>query len=150
MRYFLCYGWHNFSTESVYIETRLQSQAIFCRILLHGISLGKHFPMSFFNFLQWMTWVCNDIIAMVRKTLINIKIQQFELSFSASNDLFKVNNRNHRKSYEICSRLTIKTTERCQWVCFGVFIVNLEPISHLFSGIYCWLWTTSCLLKLNY
>ena len=26
--------------------------------------------------------------------------------------LFKVNNRNTRKSFEICSKLTIKTTER--------------------------------------
>ena len=28
--------------------------------------------------------------------------------------LFKVNNRNTRKRFEICSKLTIKTSERCQ------------------------------------
>ena len=46
--------------------------------------------------------------------------------------LFKVNNRNTRKKCEICSKLTIKTPERRQWCCSGVFIVNLEYISHFF------------------
>ena len=44
--------------------------------------------------------------------------------------LLKVNNRNTRKSCEICSKLTIKTPERCQWHRFSVFIVNFEHISH--------------------
>ena len=35
------------------------------------------------------------------------------------------------KSYEICSKLTIKTPERRQELRFGVFIVDLEHISHL-------------------
>ena len=39
--------------------------------------------------------------------------------------LLKLNNRNTRKSCEICSKLTIKTPERRQ------FIVNFEHISHL-------------------
>ena len=30
-----------------------------------------------------------------------------------------------------CSKLTIKTPERCHWRCSGVFIVNFEHISHL-------------------
>ena len=29
--------------------------------------------------------------------------------------MFKVNNRNTRTTYEICSKLTIKTTEWCHW-----------------------------------
>ena len=37
--------------------------------------------------------------------------------------IFKVNNINTRTKFEICSKLTIKTP--------GVFIVNLEYISHL-------------------
>ena len=37
--------------------------------------------------------------------------------------MFKVNNRNNRTRYEICSKLTIKTP--------GVFIVNFEHISYL-------------------
>ena len=40
--------------------------------------------------------------------------------------LLKVNNRNTRTSCEICSELTIKTLERCQWRRSGVFIVNFE------------------------
>ena len=64
--------------------------------------------------------------------------------------LLKVNNRNGRTRCEICSKLTIKTRERrlsyteqfidllCKsidwflykWCCPGVFIVNLEHISH--------------------
>ena len=40
--------------------------------------------------------------------------------------LLKVNNRNHRTSWEIY--LTIKTTERCQWCRSSVSIVNFEPV----------------------
>ena len=46
--------------------------------------------------------------------------------------LFKVNNRNTRKTCEIFSKLTIKTLERRQQSRSGVFIVNFENISHLF------------------
>ena len=41
----------------------------------------------------------------------------------ASNYMLKVNNRNTRTRYEICSKLTIKTPERRQWRRSGVFIV---------------------------
>ena len=46
--------------------------------------------------------------------------------------LFKGNNRNTIKKYEICSKLTIKTPERRQWRRSGVLTVNFEHISHLF------------------
>ena len=45
--------------------------------------------------------------------------------------LFKVNNRNNRTKCEICSELTIKTSERRHWRHFGVFIVNFDYLSHL-------------------
>ena len=45
--------------------------------------------------------------------------------------MFKVNNRNTRTKCEICSKLTIKTPERCHWRRSDVFIVNFEHISHL-------------------
>ena len=45
--------------------------------------------------------------------------------------MFKVKNTNTRTRYEICSKLTIKTPEGCQWRPSGVFIVNFEHISHL-------------------
>ena len=46
--------------------------------------------------------------------------------------LLKVNNRNIRIRCEICSKLTIKTPERCQWRRSAVFIVNFENILHHF------------------
>ena len=45
--------------------------------------------------------------------------------------LLKVNNRNNRTRYEICSKLTIKTPERRKWCHSGVSIANFEHISHL-------------------
>ena len=51
--------------------------------------------------------------------------------YPAGTYLFKVNNGNARTMYEICSKATIKTPERWQWRRFGVFIVNLEQISHI-------------------
>ena len=53
-------------------------------------------------------------------------------SIPAEKYMFKVNNRNIRTRFEICSKLTIKTPERCCWHCSGVFIINFEHISHLF------------------
>ena len=45
--------------------------------------------------------------------------------------MFKVNNKNTRTRYEICSKLTIKIPERRHWRRSGIFIVNFEHISHL-------------------
>ena len=47
--------------------------------------------------------------------------------------LFKVNSRNIRKRYKICSKLTIKTPERRHWRQSGVFIVNFEYFIHFSS-----------------
>ena len=44
--------------------------------------------------------------------------------------LLKVSNRNTKTRFEICSKLTIKTPERRQWRCSGVF-VNFKHVSHL-------------------
>ena len=40
-----------------------------------------------------------------------------------------LNNRNNKKRYKICSKLTIKTPERRHFPCFGAFIINFECIS---------------------
>ena len=45
--------------------------------------------------------------------------------------LLKVYNRNTRTRCEICSKLTIKTSERRHWCRSNVFIVNFEYIPHL-------------------
>ena len=54
--------------------------------------------------------------------------------------LYKFNNRNTRKWYEICSELTIKTPKRCQWRRKDVndivlVSILLALIFHTFSGI---------------
>ena len=54
------------------------------------------------------------------------------LTYPVNNYLLKVNNRNTRKRYEICSKLTIKIREQRQWHRSGVFNVIFKHISHLF------------------
>ena len=44
----------------------------------------------------------------------------------------KFNNRNTRKRCKVCSKLTMKMPERCQWRRSGDFIVNFEHILDLF------------------
>ena len=55
--------------------------------------------------------------------------------FPADNYMFKVNNRNTRRRREICSKLTIKTTEQRYWTyltpCSSASIVNIE---HVIAG----------------
>ena len=50
---------------------------------------------------------------------------------SAGIYLLKFSDRNTRTKWEICSKLTIKMSERRQWRCSAVFIVNFERILHL-------------------
>ena len=59
------------------------------------------------------------------------KNPQVNYSLPAGNYMFKVNNRNAKTRCEICSKLTIKITERRQWRHSGIFIVNFEHIPHL-------------------
>ena len=48
--------------------------------------------------------------------------------YPAGIDLFKMNNRNTRVMYKICSELTKKIPEQCQWGRSRVFIVKFEQI----------------------
>ena len=52
-------------------------------------------------------------------------------NYPANIYLFKGKNTNTKKRCEICSKLTIKTPERCQWRSSCIFIVNFEHIAHL-------------------
>ena len=54
------------------------------------------------------------------------------MKMSAGIYLLKVNNRNTRARFEVCSKLTTKTPERRR---SGVLIVNFEHTSHLVSHI---------------
>ena len=51
------------------------------------------------------------------------------VSYPAGIYLFKVYNRKTRTRCEICSNLTTKTPEWCQWRHSRVFIVNFNPIN---------------------
>ena len=71
---------------------------------------------------------CNDALVL----LLNIgKLKSLMQTFGSPANiyLFKVNNRSTRKRCEICSKSTIKTSERRHWRHSGVFIVNFEHIS---------------------
>ena len=66
------------------------------------------------------TWnAYNSLISKVKEPTIT----QF-LYFLVGNYVFKVNNRNTKSRYEICSNLTIKITEWRHWHRSGVFIVR--------------------------
>ena len=51
-------------------------------------------------------------------------------SFPTRNYLFNVSNWNTRIRCEKCSRLRMKTLERCQWRRSSVYIINCEHISN--------------------
>ena len=61
---------------------------------------------------------------------LKVSLIYFCCFYPAGNYLLKFNNRNTRTKCEICSKLTIKIPERRQRRS-GIFIVNLEHISHL-------------------
>ena len=74
-----------------------------------------------------------------------VKLQVWDI-YLAGIYLFKINNRNTRKRFEICSKVTMKTPEQRHWRCSFLFIVNFEHISTLnfFLSFCYWLWTSKC------
>ena len=64
-------------------------------------------------------------------TLVFFFTPRKEKTSTAGIYLFKVNNRNTRTIYEICSKLTIKTPQWSQWRHSGAFIVNFKHILHI-------------------
>ena len=48
--------------------------------------------------------------------------KDFVIRYPVNNCMFKVNNRNTRTRCEICSKLTMKTTERRQWHPSGIYL----------------------------
>ena len=54
--------------------------------------------------------------------------------------LFKINNGNTRAMCEICSKLTINTPERRQW------LLNLNRFYTMLCCFHCWQWTSKYLL----
>ena len=50
--------------------------------------------------------------------------------------MLKVRNRNNRKRYEICSKLTISAPQSAT-LSIDVFIIKFEHISYIFLVLYC-------------
>ena len=50
--------------------------------------------------------------------------------------MLKVRNRNNRKRYEICSKLTISVPQSAT-LSIDVFIIKFEHISYIFLVLYC-------------
>ena len=75
--------------------------------------------------------------------------QYFTTIFPANICLFKVSNKNYRKRYEICSKLTTETPEQRHWRRSVVFIVNFEHISHLFLVFLLLIWNKKMLAGLH-
>ena len=86
-----------------------------------------------FTFLMgsWLFWVRHsnifkqDYKCMMQNIVRNKK-------YPANIYFLKFNNRNTRKRCKVCSELTMKIPERCQWRRSGDFIVNFEHILDLF------------------
>ena len=72
-----------------------------------------------------------------------VKLWLLFLIYAVGIDMFKVNNRNTRTRCQICSKLTVKTSERRKWRRSGVFIANFKHISHL---VLVFLWASKCQL----
>ena len=68
-------------------------------------------------------------------TIPVLKVTRFVLRHNTQPAIpcpFKVNNRNTKTRCEICSKLIIKTPQRCHWRRSSVYFVNFEHVSHLF------------------
>ena len=80
---------------------------------------------------RFTLWVSFCILEAKNGYLKVILVSSVEELIPVGIYLLIVNNINSRTRCEICSKLTIKATERHHWRCFGVFMVNLEHISYL-------------------
>ena len=72
----------------------------------------------------------SKLLPISRFGLSHLLKHKFKFSYPAGIYLLKLNNRNTRRRYAISLKLTIKTPERRHWRRPGVFIVNIEHISH--------------------
>ena len=121
----------------------------------HTVSLlSAFYAFSFLcccqSFLEHVSHICkilkigwqpgNYRITRMRNSWFTSEFHSWWVNSPTGNYMFKVNNRNTRRSCEICSRLTIKTPERRRRRS-GIFIVNFELILQL--ALVCLLLTLS-------
>ena len=99
------------------------------------MSLGfSKYLFTFLNIYITLTCGIRKYTGKKIKILSSICYRDFfcENSYPVNIYLLRVNNRNIRARCEMCSKVTIKTSEQRQWHHSGAFIVNFEHISHLF------------------
>ena len=111
----------------------------------HTVSLlSAFYAFSFLcccqSFLEHVSHICkilkigwqpgNYRITRMRNSWFTSEFHSWWVNSPTGNYMFKVNNRNTRRSCEICSRLKIKTPQRRRRRS-GIFIVNFELILQL-------------------
>ena len=102
-----------------------------------GLITGKHRPektpyldtLHAVNCASSFQWVA--IFSVELSDYFQSLKRSFVKPIIAGNYMLKVNNRDTRTRFEICSKLTIKIPERRHWRRSGIFMVNFEHISHL-------------------
>ena len=118
-------GWHAIIIVIVVIEILSLKKNVECLLLRQK---WKNVPNRLEQWFKRRTWLEEQLL--VYKIWIgNASI----LNMPGSTEILpNVGNRDTRKRCGICSKLTMKTQERCHWGRFRAFIVNFEHISHLF------------------
>ena len=123
----MTFGWF-LQNEERDRKSYLIQQVNFCQGF-KNLHLGSCFSRNSYAFIRfWLTVICSKKSYRYHLTSI---IFIYHDTFPPDNSIFKLNNRNTGTKCDICSKLTIKTPDRCQWCRSGVFIVNFEHISHL-------------------
>ena len=74
-------------------------------------------------------WFCYVHFAISRKKKVILQLNSN--CIPDDNYMFKVNNKNTKTRCEICSKLTIKTSEWGHWCCSDLINNNFEHTSHL-------------------
>ena len=110
---------------------------LYCRLSINTQLLAKVDHLMKVSFIgKWI--ISSHSVLYWKRTIFNVakKFEEISLGLRIYNTPSRYlpaqsNNRNTRRRCKICSKLTIKTSEQCQWCCSDVFFVTFEHISHL-------------------
>ena len=89
------------------------------------------------SFCSWSSWTNGPKTSHIFQNFTESQrcwlFSKIDLAIIQANiSLIKASNRSTNKKCETCSKLTIKTSERCPWRQSRAFIFNLEHISPIF------------------
>ena len=126
----------SYRNQSINLQSKLMDWFLYDRDFRHERATAV------LEFIFWIvgSFPYKDNTQDVRSTTVvkyspeenNMSMEVLLMSFQGGIYLFKVNNGNTRTLCEICSKLTVKTRDWCQWRRSDVFINNFEHISHIF------------------